>query len=332
MPLTKTIAHVKVALPKLVANQSDLLPDFFNAEYKHIVPLIGQTFYDALVDAAEAETLDADETKVVQMIRKVVVGRAYFDEFGLYVVTFKNSGATQNVQGGTEPVRGWQANEAKSSLMKIANDATEVLLDFLFTNKDLFPEWTASTEYTKLASLLIRTGSEFTYNYTLYQPQRTFFIMKSVVADVQEMFLEEAIGRDLLVYLRDKGDPVDGEKEALRLLRKALAFYSVMKACEHFNVLFADYGFTILGEKSMNTIEQQQNQVTDLRLLEMKLRACDVDGGAFLEKARSYLVDYYSDGAVNAFKTEFDKGPLVNFIKRDERTSGNESRKIFDFS
>lgn len=316
----------------MVSNQSTLLPNFITHEYKHIIPLIGQTFYDALVTAADAETLDPDETKVVEFIRTIAVAWGYYHEFGLYVVTFKDSGATQNLQGGTEPVRGWQANKVETTLIKIANDATEILLDFLFTNKDLFPEWTGSVQYAKLGNLLIRTGSEFTENYTLYQPQRTFFAMKSFVANVQELLIEEGIGKAMLVYLRDAAAPTADETEALRLLKKSLSLYSVMNAAEHLNVQFTDLGFTILGEKNSNTIEQQNNQPIDLRMLEMKLRACDVEGGAFLEKARSTLVDYFNGAAGATFKTAFNAGPLTAFIKREDRTSGNEGRKIYDFS
>jgi hypothetical protein len=39
------------------------------------------------------------------------------------------------------------------------------------------------------------------------------------------------------------------------------------------------------------------------------------------------LVKYYNSIDAEAdFKTAFEKGPLVNYISRSERTSGNENR------
>lgn len=331
MALIKTIAEIKEVLPKMVSNLSNntLLPNFTHTEGKYIVPLIGQDLYDTLVTNYNAETLDADETDLVKKLRVIIASYAYYDDFGLYILTFTDGGAQKIKQGGAEPIRGWEAMESKRSLLNKAYDGIEVLLNYLFEKKELFPEWVNSEQYARIAKLLLRTGSEFNDNYTLFQPQRTFFILKSVMADVQERFLEESIGKSLLAYLRDLDEPEDEEAEALRLLKKSLAFYSVMKACRHFSVAFTENGFTIIGEKNSNPIEQQANQVSDRELLQMKINECEVDGGSYLEKARDELVKYYNDGAGAGFKLVFEEGPLMKYIQHSDRTSGNENRKIY---
>jgi hypothetical protein len=61
---------------------------------------------------------------------------------------------------------------------------------------------------SNLTALLIRTGTDFKNQYrSLFQPMRTYYQLQTVVADVQEMYLQAGVGEDLLNYLRDKADP-----------------------------------------------------------------------------------------------------------------------------
>lgn len=331
MALITTIQEIKEVLPKLVSNLSanTLLPNFDNTEYKYIVPLIGATLYETLLTNYGATTLDADELILVKKIRAVVAPYAYYDDIGLYILTIADSGVKKVTSGTAEPVRGWESQQLKDTLIKKATDAVDVMLRWLFDNKALFPEWTASDEYKKINSLLVKTGTDFNNNYTLYQPQRTYFILKSVMTDVQRLFIQEDIGKDLLEYLRDTVDPEDEEIVCIELLKKALCFYTVMKGANHFSVSFSDNGYTILGEQNSNPLEQQANQANDLKKLEMKIAECEKEGDSYLELAKFELVKYYKGTAGVNFKSALDAGPLAGYVQPEDRTSPNEGRKIY---
>lgn len=329
MALIKTIGEIKEVLPKLVSSISEasLKPNFDRTEEKYIVPVTGRTLYNTLVAAYNANTLSAEQTKLVKHLRLVIAAYAYKDELGLSVLTIGDGGVKKNNTGNT-PVYGWEVQRLENTLLETALDGMEVLLNYLFDNKASYAEWTASEPYSKIKTLLIRTATDFTDQYTLFRPQRSYFVMKSVLKDTQFLFIEKTIGAALLTYLRDKEAPTSAEKTCIELLKKSLAFYTVMKACRHFSVSFSDGGFTIMGEKSSNGMDNGQGP--DLELLQMKMNECDKEGSAYLELARTELVALYSaDGATSEFKTAFEAGDLVNFIARADRTSGNESRKIF---
>jgi hypothetical protein len=333
MPLIKSLAEIKEVLPRLVSTLSNFntLPNFERAEGKYIIPIIGRTLYDTLVAAYDAESLDADETTLVKKLRLVIAAYAFKDELGLTNVTITDSGPKKLASGSTERVFGWEYADLKNALITAATDGVDVLLAYLFDNKDLFPEWIGSEEYSKINSLLIKTGTDFHDNgFSLFQPSRTFYAMRGIMTDVQRLFIEEAIGKDLLAYLRDLAidDQEDEEKEIIGYLKKAIAFFTIIAACKKYAVSFTDSGFTILGERFSN-VDNQVAQAPDPRLLQMSIASCQAEGDSYLELARNKLVAYYNDDPEAGFKIAYDEGPLSTYVQPADRTSGNENRKSY---
>lgn len=334
MPLLTKLSELKEVLPKLYSTVSNTatLPNMDRAENRYIVPIIGNTLYQALLTAYAADTLTATQLQLVKKIRLAAAAYATLDEIGLFVLTLQDGGARKIQQGGTEPVRAWEIQEMKNTLANMATDGLEQLLNYLFANKAEFADWTASDNYTKLKQLLIKTGSELNDEYTLFQPQRCFFIMRNIMNDVQLLYLEKTIGKELLVYLRDKEAPADQEKNCIALLKKALAYYSVMKAAKNFSVSFSDNGFTILGEKTTTSGDARYEQQSDMNMLQLKIDQLEQEGKSFLELAQYELVQWYKNtDASNDFKTALEAGRLSGYVAPDDRTSGNEGRKIYVF-
>lgn len=332
MALTKELAQLKEVLPKLYSTVSNTatLPNFDRAEYKYVVPIIGTALYEDLLTKATAGTLNSKETVLAKNIRLVAGAYGTLDEIGLYTLTLQDSGAKKITQGGTEPIRAWEIAELKNTLANLATDGLDQLLAYLFANKNDFTAWTASDNYSKLKTLLIKTGSEMNDYYTLYQPQRTFFIMRNVMNDVQLLYLQNTIGKELLEYLVNKETPSVKEKYCIEFLKKSLAYYSVFKACKNFSVSFTDNGFTILGEKSVTTGDGRNDVPADRELLELKMEQLESEGKSFLELAMYELVKFYSDTSASApYKTAFEAGRLTDYVNPEDRGSGNEGRKIY---
>jgi hypothetical protein len=332
MALTKTLAEIQEVLPKLVSSQSDfsILNNFDRIENKYIIPLIGRTLYDALQAAYDDETLDAEEIKLVKHIRLVTGAYSFYDELGQQLLTFSDNGLKKIVQGGNDRIYHWEIKETKNGLLKSAYDGIEVLLNYLFDQKDLYPDWTASDQYKKISGLLVRTGTELANCYSVFQPQRCYFLMRGQMETAQLLAIQEDIGEDLLVYLRDKETPHAEEIKCIDLLKKALSLYTIQKACISFSVDFSDSGFTILGDKEAG--EYEAEQPIDTNLLELKMKELGMDAESFLELAKNKLVAFNSHADVsNDYKTALAAGPLASYIQPADRTSGNENRHSFSF-
>jgi hypothetical protein len=334
MALIKTLEEIQEVLPRLVSTLSDFnnLPNFERAEEKYLVPIIGRTMYETLTEHYDAETLDADELAVVKKARVLIAAHAFCDELSLNNVTLTDTGPRKFAQSGAERVFNWEYQELKNGLVKSAYDGMEVLLSYLFDNKDLFPEWTDSDQFKRIDALLIRSGTEFSEHYTLFQPQRTFFIMQLDLERMQLLFINEGVGKDLITYLKTVAEPSDDEKESLKHLKTALAFKTIAQAAKHFSVAFTPAGFSISGEVNTSTNEYTLDEEKDIALLDMKIRECERQADDFLELSRNSLVALRAkDGATEDFKEAFDKGPLTAYVQPDDRTTGNESRNFYVF-
>lgn len=329
MALIKTLAEIQAVLPKVASSLSNfsILNNFDRVENKHIIPLIGRTLYTALQTAYDANTLSTEQAKLVKHIQLVSAAYSFFDELGQQMLTFGDTGVRKISQGGNTPIFNWELTETKNALLKAAYDGTEVLLNYLFDKKADYPDWTASDEYKKINNLLIKTGTDLDKQRSVYQPQRTFFLIQGIMEDVQLMYIQDDIGKELLAYLRDAAAPTDDEKECINLLKKALALFTIEKACKSYAVLFSDNGFTLVGENDASV-----KDTSGVDLLELKIRELRNDADAYLELAKNKLVALNaSSGATVDFKAAFALSPLASYVDPASRTSGNEGRKIYSF-
>lgn len=336
MALTKTVAEIKEMLPNFISNLSDpgSFPNFEAAEYKYLLPVTGVALYNDIHTKYNDSpgSMNADENNLLKKMRLVAVAYAYHDGLALGHITLTDNGARKYNPNDTVPVAKWEYEKLEKTLLTIAYDGTEVLLRYLFEKKATFGLWTSSDEYTSFNSLLIKTGTDFNDQYTLYQPMRTFFNIRNVISDVQELYLKAALGEDLLTYIIAQEDPDDQLKPIIKKLKKALAFFAIKHCCQHYNVRFSHEGFTVLsGEGNFDSPDHSGRKSADPTDLDMKMDAAGKSGQTFLSKAQYELMNYYkrTDAPVaeQEFKDALDAGPLKGYVDPSERTSGNETRK-----
>jgi hypothetical protein len=336
MALVKTVAEVKEMLPNFVSNLSDdeSLPNFSAFEYKYLVPVTGIALYNDIDNKYNnlPLTLTPVETSLLKKMRLVSVAYAYHDGLAMGHITLTDNGARKILPKDTAAVAKWEFEKLQKALIHTAYDATEVLLNFLFEKATDFNLWTASSEYKDFKSLLIRTGTEFSRHYSLYQPMMTFFNIRNVVSDAQELYIKEAIGQSLLTYILDKAAPDPTLFGIIYNVKKALAFFTIKRCCEQYNVQFSMEGFTVLsGEGNFDSADHSGRKGADPGPLEIKLKSAEKSGYDFIAKAKYALVKYYKattgDVPDLQFKEAFGAGPLVTYQDPAEAESGNETRK-----
>jgi hypothetical protein len=161
--------------------------------------------------------------------------------------------------------------------------------------------------------------------------------LKPVIEDVEENYFATHLGRDLFTWCKAQ-DKVEitaegGLVDVKKLLKKALAFFTIKHACEHYAVRFDTNGFTVLAmggnlDDNSNTGRTEAS----LRQIQERKDACDRDGQNYLSKASAYLVGIakglYNVDFGSDFATAFDGSPL-NKPPADGPTDRNTNRKIF---
>lgn len=330
MALITTIAEIQAVLPRLVSNLSETstLPNFDRVERKYLVPICGLNLYNDLKTKYAGGTLSVPETALVNQMRLVVVAYGFLDELPFTHAMITDNGVRKATTANLPSVYGWEFKELKNALNEAAIDGIEVLLAGLVEFNSAL--WTASTEYSTYANLLIRTGTEFDSIVKLHQPLRTFWSIRAVIADVQEMYIQQSIGPDLLDHLKAIAAPTTAQKYILKLLKKALAHYSIKHACEHYTTRFDTNGFTVVAYIADGEDSTVSGRTTAKDLLDMKMRASERDAAAFLAKARNEMVAYYEDASAE-YKAAFDAGPLASYTQPSERDRGNDRAGIFRF-
>lgn len=328
--LLKTTAEVKQLMPKLLAkmNNNALLPNMDRPAQKYLLPLLGQTFLDQLVTAYTNNSAAGPIVIILKNAQLVVASHAFLDDIGSNVATITDAGLASHQTANMPRVYGWEFKSIKQYLQNIAADAVDVLLQSLWINKShaALASWVASDAFKQFSSLLIRTAFEFNEAHRLFQPQRTFYAIKTYIQDCQEQIICQAIGESLVEYFISAALS-DDEKKVMAHLQKALAFYTIKKSCEHNSVRVDEYGFTIMtgGDPESDDAGRSGNQAG---FILQKMQACERDGKAYLSKAKKELIHYSKQPDVPAgFTTAFLDSPLKDVDPDAKRDLGNAHRK-----
>jgi len=334
MALIKNIDEVREVLPQLVSNlnASSNLPDFDAVEEKHLVPLIGEALYEDLVSKYDDNSLSEDEEAVLKNVRRLIAAYAFLEDLATTHVFLTDVGVRVYSTGDMQKAAGWEYKELKKFLENKAFDATEVLLLYLWRHKADLPLWTDSDAYESFEGLLIRTGTDFSEQYKLFQPMRTFYALKTLLRDQQDSYVLSAIGADLLNYFLQLEDPTADESKIIRQLKKGLAFFTIKHACDHYVVRFGDSGFTIVSEFGGDREGDDSGRAgASAHAIKRLKDACDKDGKNFISKAKTLAIELRKTDAASEYITAFDNGPLYKKMNASAWTSGNERRKIFRF-
>lgn len=333
MPLLLSMSEARQVLPKLLGALVDesFLPNMAAAEATYIQPLTGPGLLADLQAKYNAGNLSPEQGKLVSFIQLYALAQGLLDELIAHHVLLTAEGVRTADTGNMPKAVGWEYKRLEVYLQERALAGKEALLQELWVQKPAL--WTASDAYRQYQRLLIRGGVEFGCFYYLHHPARNYQAMSALMADAQERYLEEQLGLQLLQYFLHQEVAVATETEALRLLKKALAFYTVMLSCQHLQVRMSDGGFTVIsfmgGDKDGEDAGRSSADAETIRRVEKR---CESEGLIYLGKAKTELTAVRKAiTGTNSFTTAFDAGPLFRRLDPLPGTMGNERRKIFRF-
>lgn len=286
MALITFISEAKAVLRISSLDDDSSLPDIEAAEEKHIIPIIGKELYDELHEAYVGETLTEAQTQLLQRIRKPLAAYAYYDDLALQHAMITDAGVRRTTTDNMPSAYRWEFEGVKEALLEKATAGIETLLSFLDINANSFTKWKQSEQYKFRQKQLIKTAMDFSAQYKLHQPNRTFSSLLSLMGDVELMYIYPTIGKAFYMDLIADTTLNDQQKEVLILLKKAMANLTIYHAFEKLTVRMTAYGPTIY-DRYQDRLETDSQPTTDLMAFAMKsaLR----DGQSYLSKAKDYL-------------------------------------------
>lgn len=324
MSLITTISEVKSLIPNFVSNLSEVesLPNFDLFDSELLIPVTGLGLYEDLQTKKTAGALTPDETSLLKKMQMVSVCYAYSQSLALGHITITDTGAKKFTPKDTTPVAKWEFEKAQKALHTMALSAVDALVGYLLVKLPAL--WLSSEYYITASSLYIKTGAEFDSLYKLRNPAATYYFIRGRIADAQTIYLNDSFGVDFLTYLMGGSAPVAIANQ-LRLMKKALAFFTIHQCCLNDNVAFGAEGFSIAAISEDNFSQRAQAPGLDV---DMKARQSEMQGNDFLNRAKYELVQYYhQSGADAGFKAALEASPLEQYVVPALRTSGNERRK-----
>jgi len=96
--------------------------------------------------------------------------------------------------------------------------------------------WTASEGFNESGALVINTAKEFNKQYRTGQGRQLFESLRGIIADVEEVALIPNLGQEyydeLKAIILVRATPSDADAAALRLIKKAVAHYTIDQALQ----------------------------------------------------------------------------------------------------
>ncbi|MGN6293761.1 MAG: DUF6712 family protein [Chitinophagaceae bacterium] len=318
-------------------NSAKSLPDFQYAAERFLIPVIGQTMYDdVLNDIVTAEFPENppdgyvpiyDDEEFVNRVRAVVCPLAYMLDLATSQVQLTDAGLRTISTDNMQAAHRWEYNEVRESLADKGSFAIESLLQYLFTNKADYPHWTDSDEYKLLNALVFKTGIEFSGYFKLSQPHRTFWTLRPLIAEVQDLYVAPLIGEEYYKTIVGKGDPSIEEKQVLLFIKKAVAQYTILKSIEKLLARQTAAGFTILLTAGNSDSANAGTAVATDNSLDLLYKSCERTGDAYALQLKEYL-----DKTASAEKlAEYFNSDKYVPPTTQESMSPNHCRKIFGF-
>lgn len=316
MPLISSITTFKKYLKITFTSTTESgLPNMVRADRKYLVPVLGQSVYDALMVKVTAN--NTDWATLLDICRSYVAPISMLGELAYKQVNITDGGLKKTTAEGTENAFRWEYNEIKNALEMQAAEALDELWQHLHESGSTY-SWTASN----IASTIIKTATEFKkYYQPLQHSYRCFVSLQPVMVTVQDQIINDVITKDFFVYLRDKEDPTNEEKTAIDLLKKAAVYLTIMQATGQLSVRISANGFTVMmGDASDEPYKGQNAAADQLSLLRS---STEKTGTSYLQQLKKYLNETATASIMPIyFNSNKYKAPGTIIISPNQKRNG----------
>jgi hypothetical protein len=283
MPLINSITTFKKYLRVVFTSTTENgLPNMVRADRKYLVPILGQSVYDALMAKVTANS--SDWATLLDICRSYVAPMAMLLDLPSKQVQITDSGLKKTTSTDLENAFRWEYMELKNALEVQAAEALDELWQHLFESGSTY-SWTA----TNIHGTIIKTATEFKkYYLPLQHSYRCFAALQPVMVTVQDQLIHDAITKGFFEYLRDKEAPTDQEKVAIELLKKAAAYLTIMQATEQLSVKISSNGFTVLLNDASDA-PYKGDVAAPGENLSLLRSACEKTGQGYVQQLKKYL-------------------------------------------
>lgn len=260
--LIKTKEELKKYISTLHKNTShDTLLSFIEqAEFKYVMPFVGPELMEELQVAYDEGTLSEAQQTLLKLLGKAIAFYALLDTLPFLNASIGDTGVMENQPSGSAPARQWVYHHLENSTATNADVFLDLALSHLDKHKDLFPAWSESETYKESKSLYINTTAELSRLTNVQGSRRAFISLQPFILRAEEFYIVPVLGNELHQLLKDSLlDPAaqnQAQRELLRLVKRALAQYTLVESVPELAFTHTGAGLKVLNEN--DGIRQRQ--------------------------------------------------------------------------
>lgn len=296
--LLKTIEEFKKYVAVNFGLEIESLEGYIQeAERQHLVPVLGQVEYDALVAAyvADPQTLTPAQEALLPHVQRMLAGFAYLAYLPIGNVQVSDAGIHRTENDHQKSAWQWQVRELRTSIGESAFRALEALLGFLWAHPADYPDWNGSAEKAHYLRHFLNTSREFSRHFDLQDSARLYFRLRPTLQTVEEFRIRPILGKTLYNTLKAEIAALNLSPESEALLeqiRPALAHLTVHQALSRRAISLTDFG---ASEQEVRTNDNGFG-ISPARdgVVSHFLSEAEANGEAYLHELEAYLDEHHA--------------------------------------
>ncbi len=292
-----------------------LQADVLLAEEDYLRPLLGDTFYDGLLETAAAAG-DTVQERLRYLLESALANLAMVGFLDVAQVQISGNGVQIISTDREKTAFQWQINDLKVTFSRKGFNGLEKVLAFLDAHAAEFPTWASSPAAAKTREYFLSTAEEFSDHYNITNTRQTYLALLPLIRKQESFALKPVLGPAYYTELKEQqaAGTLSPENKAIveEYLRPALAHVVMGTAIGEmgFALNGANFELNVFRPDSANSKEADPGLQA---LLDMKGHQALADGERFLRRLRKHLnteasaekyATYFSSDAYDAPASE----------------------------
>ena len=268
-----------------------LQADMLLVEYDQLRPLLGDGFYDGLLETV-AGPGDAVQLRLRYLLSMAQAHLTMVEGIDALQVQISGSGIQIYSDANVKTAFQWQIDALKLMHARKGYSALDKALAFLDAHPADFPTWAGSPAAVKAREYFLSSADEFAEHYTISHTRQTYLALLPLIRKMERFALVPVLGQPYFDELKAQqaAGTLTAENAAVvtAFLRPALA-HVVMGAA------IGELGFSLNGaafELNVFRPDNSNSKETDpgvQKLLDIKGSQANDDGAHFLRQLRKQL-------------------------------------------
>ena len=268
-----------------------LQADLLLVEYDQLRPLLGDSFYDGLLETV-ADAGDAVQLRLRYLLSLALANLTMVEAIDALQVQISGTGIQIYSDANVKTAFPWQIDALKLMHCRKGYGALDKVLDFLDAHGADFPTWGGSPAAARAREYFLSSADQFTEHYNISHSRQTYLALLPIIRKMERFALVPVLGQAYFDELKQQqaAGTLSPENAAVvaAYLRPALAHIVMGSAIGEMGFALNGAAFELNVYRPDNSNAKESDPGLQ-KLLDMKGDQALTDGERFLRQLRTWL-------------------------------------------